>query len=230
MTPASPQVAFLRLHIPNWAGRLRIAHLSGLYAGAATPIDLQVAAVQRINDAAPDLTVLTGDFVTRGRRALDQLTGVLLGLESPALAVLGERDRLVGAAAVSEALARGGVRVLGDTCDAFGESAETVAVEGAHSGEALLLGVASSPHSAPLLWALGAPLVLAGSSRPHAKERAFPDGWSGTDAGQVYAHPGLGTPGIHKPARRHVAILDLVGAPAAACDEPIVRPWDFAAA
>jgi hypothetical protein len=123
---------------------------------------------------------------------------------------------------VATALERAGVTVLEDDWTPYGISAETVALPGG-----LLLGVTGSPEAAPLLWARGAPLVLAGSSGA----RAFPDGWSSSNGGQVYAHPGLGTPGIHRPARRHVAILDLVGISAATAPpaEPVARPWDFAA-
>ena len=65
---------------------------------------------------------------------------------------------------MANALERAAVTVLDDPATTRGESAETIALPGG-----LLLGVASSAAVAPLLWARGAPLVLAGASP------AFPD-------------------------------------------------------
>src|ERR671935_228199 len=62
----------------------------------------------------PDLILLTGDFVTRKRRYVPELTGLLEPLSAPlgVYAVLGNHDMVVGADAVSAAVEAAGARVL----------------------------------------------------------------------------------------------------------------------
>lgn len=43
--------------------RIRVAHLTDLHVGRATPMRVQHEAVRRTSAARPDVVVVTGDFV-----------------------------------------------------------------------------------------------------------------------------------------------------------------------
>jgi predicted MPP superfamily phosphohydrolase len=70
------------------------------------------AAVAEINALAPDLVILTGDFVTYSRRPMPLVGGLLAGLDAPTLAVLGNHDHFVDAAQVTGSLEGCGYAVL----------------------------------------------------------------------------------------------------------------------
>ncbi len=91
---------------------LRIAHLTDFHVGPFTPAARIRAAIAAANAFAPDLTVLTGDYVTAGFSGPGSLGSALGGLTSPTVAVLGNHDHAVGAPRVTAALERLGYRVL----------------------------------------------------------------------------------------------------------------------
>jgi predicted MPP superfamily phosphohydrolase len=92
---------------------VRIAQLSDIHVGTLTPVAHVRAAIAAANAAAPDLVVLTGDYVC-WRRDEAELAGEQLGgLEAPrVLAVLGNHDYYASADDVTRALERNGYEVL----------------------------------------------------------------------------------------------------------------------
>jgi len=92
---------------------VRIAQLSDIHVGNLTPAAHVRAAIDAANAAAPDLIVLTGDYVC-WKRSEAELAGVqLAGLRAPrVLAVLGNHDYFTWGAGVVAALARNGYEVL----------------------------------------------------------------------------------------------------------------------
>jgi len=91
---------------------LRVAQLSDLHVGTRTPPERIAAAVALANGLAPDLVVLTGDFVSRGRETVALLPDQLRGLAAPTVAVLGNHDHWVDAAGTTRALTGLGYAVL----------------------------------------------------------------------------------------------------------------------
>lgn len=81
----------LRGLAPSFAG-MRIAQVSDLHAGRSTPLSFIASAVEELNRMAPDIVVLTGDFVSHSRRHVVELCEVLARLRSRAFAVLGNHD------------------------------------------------------------------------------------------------------------------------------------------
>jgi predicted MPP superfamily phosphohydrolase len=102
----------LRLNPPG--PPLRVAFVSDLHAGPLTDPRLLRAAIGRIADAAPDLLLLGGDYVSLDHRHVLELTR-LLGALRPRLGVfgvLGNHDLWQDDVAISRALGEAGVRLL----------------------------------------------------------------------------------------------------------------------
>jgi predicted MPP superfamily phosphohydrolase len=91
---------------------LRIAQLSDLHVGDGTPDGRLILAVRKVNEAKPDLVLLTGDFVTHSAKPIDHIPLVLKGLDAPAYAVLGNHDHWVNAAKVRKGVEKMGYAVL----------------------------------------------------------------------------------------------------------------------
>jgi predicted MPP superfamily phosphohydrolase len=91
---------------------LRIAQLSDLHVGPRTSPDAIRAAVAAANAFAPDLAVLTGDYVSRRRAEVQGVRELLGGLAAPTLAVLGNHDVWIDPAGVAAALRGHGYEVL----------------------------------------------------------------------------------------------------------------------
>ncbi len=105
--------------LPSSTEPIKIALLSDIHTGNAVMRPERLASlVQTVNDAAPDIVVLAGDFVigenARGaaRRAEDLYP--LAGLKAPhgVFAVLGNHDHWTDPSAIKSSLARAGVTVL----------------------------------------------------------------------------------------------------------------------
>lgn len=94
---------------------LLIAQLSDLHVGWHTPDERIREAIATINQARPDVVLLTGDFVTWSRRPLLDMAGVLQGLQAPVFACLGNHDHRVDARAVRRILEDLGYTVLQNT-------------------------------------------------------------------------------------------------------------------
>jgi predicted MPP superfamily phosphohydrolase len=93
---------------------LRVAFVSDLHAGPLTDPRLLRAAIRGIADAAPDLVLMGGDYVSLHHSEVARLTSLLSGLE-PSLgifAVVGNHDLWQDDVAISRALSEAGVRLL----------------------------------------------------------------------------------------------------------------------
>ena len=91
---------------------LRIAHLSDIHVGQATS-DVRIRrAVAAVNEVAPDLVFLTGDYVTHSPRPLPRVSELLAGFLSPVFAVLGNHDHEVDALYLRACFERLGYTVL----------------------------------------------------------------------------------------------------------------------
>lgn len=157
---------------------LRIAHLTDMHFGRVTPERVQREAVRLTNSQAPDLVVITGDFVCHSQMYLDQLTDVLSTIEAPVIGVLGNHDYWSGADGVRQALDRAGVEVLRNHNTVITlrhERLQVVGLDDAYTGhadrEAAVRGLRSDlptialshiAEEADWLWHHGVPLVLAG--------------------------------------------------------------------
>jgi predicted MPP superfamily phosphohydrolase len=113
---------------------VRVAHLTDLHIGLSTPDGRITAAVRAINEARPDLVLLTGDFVTASRRPLTRVGRLLAGLLPPTLAVLGNHDHWVDAAAVRRDLEANGYAVLQNTWTSLRIHGAPLAVVGVDDG------------------------------------------------------------------------------------------------
>lgn len=91
---------------------LRVAQLSDLHVGRATPESRVQNAVTFLNELCPDLVLLTGDFVTRSAKPILRLAPLLGGLQAPCAAVLGNHDHWVAPHTVRRELERAGFAVL----------------------------------------------------------------------------------------------------------------------
>jgi hypothetical protein len=91
---------------------LRVAQLSDLHVGPRTARELIRAAVDEVNRFAPDLVVLTGDFLSHRKREVADLREQLGGLGAPTVAVLGNHDVWVDPRGATAALRGHGYEVL----------------------------------------------------------------------------------------------------------------------
>jgi hypothetical protein len=91
---------------------LTIAQLSDLHIGSGVPDGRIIAAVNALNAERPDLTVLTGDFVTNRFDPVERVPQLLERIESQAWAVLGNHDHWSDAKTVAGGLARADIGVL----------------------------------------------------------------------------------------------------------------------
>ncbi len=107
-------------NLPSAFLGLRIAQLSDIHLDEYTEPYFLEEVVKHVNSLAPDVVLLTGDFVTRGsltfvaaNHAAQRCAGILQTLLCPErYAVLGNHDVTVGAALVTSALQSHGVPVL----------------------------------------------------------------------------------------------------------------------
>ncbi len=218
----APHAVSATFRLPGWEGRLRVAHLTDLHFGNVTPLALQRAAVGMTNAARPDITVLTGDFVARGRGHLARLTATLGEIEGPKYAVLGNHDHWSGAEDVRRALEAAEIEVITNAWTVVGAGEDRLALccmddfttdrHDAHGATANLhgmpaLGLSHNPEGAPLLWGERVGLVLSGHTHGgqfHFRnvtsklyERVlgvkYLDGWYREEDRQVYVNPGVGS-------------------------------------
>jgi predicted MPP superfamily phosphohydrolase len=100
--------------LPPGLEGLRMVQLSDFHRSAVVGQWEIEQAVARANSLAPDLMVLTGDYVTVGRGYAEPCAAVLSALRAPLgrYAILGNHDYRVGAEAVAAALRHAGLTVL----------------------------------------------------------------------------------------------------------------------
>lgn len=154
-------------NLPAAAEGFRIAHLTDLHLRPVTTVENIRAAVDLANRLKPDVTVLTGDYVTNAAQDIEELAPVLaqLNARQGVFAVLGNHDWWTDAQVVQSGLRRAGVNVLMN----FG----VVLPEGVH-----LAGVDDPWSGAP---DLRAALAQSGSNMPTvllAHEPDFADDFS----------------------------------------------------
>lgn len=101
-------------NLPAAAEGFRIAHLTDLHLHPVTTLENIRAAVALANSLQPDVTVLTGDYVTGSAEDVFELAPVLAQLNARhgVFATLGNHDWWTDAAVVQSGLQRAGVTVL----------------------------------------------------------------------------------------------------------------------
>jgi len=156
----------------------RIAHITDQHVGRVTPMELQQAAISLVNSKAPDLVLLTGDFVSHSDLFLDDLSFLMSKLHAPSFAVLGNHDHWNDAQGVAKALRKATVEVLENQNTIVtikGQELQLVglddaythhddvekATKGMRSG-LTTIGLSHIAEKAHELWAKGVDLVLSG--------------------------------------------------------------------
>ncbi len=93
---------------------IRVGFAADFHAGPTTPLETIELACAVLRDAAPDLILLGGDFVSLRGRDAEQLLEPLRQLRAPLgmFAVLGNHDHWADAGPVRSVLERAGVRLL----------------------------------------------------------------------------------------------------------------------
>ncbi len=91
---------------------LRIAQLSDVHVGPRTSPAVIRGAIEEANAFAPDLVVLTGDYLSRSRGEVEGVRALLGGLAAPTVAVLGNHDVWLDPAGTAAALRGHGYAVL----------------------------------------------------------------------------------------------------------------------
>jgi predicted MPP superfamily phosphohydrolase len=110
----TPEIALRLTSLAAAFDGYRIALVTDLHHGPAVPSGWLARVAHRMGELAPDLVLLGGDFVSHARRDLRGLDEIIGRFRAPdgALAVLGNHDHWVDPDAVSEAIERGGARLL----------------------------------------------------------------------------------------------------------------------
>jgi predicted MPP superfamily phosphohydrolase len=167
---------------------LRVAQLSDLHVGERTPAERIRAAVEEANRFAPDLVVLTGDYLSRSRAGVGLMREQLGGLRAPTVAVLGNHDHWVDPAGAAGALEGHGYAVLRNQHTVLSLRGAPLAVVGIddlltrHADPARALSgvrpgsrlvLAHGPKTADLLRGAGEPLLVL-SGHTHGGQVAVP--------------------------------------------------------
>lgn len=117
---------------PAFAG-FRIVQISDLHVNGWLTPDRLVEVAGRVNDLAPDVVAITGDFVSN-RMAYDRagLVAALAAFDAPTLAVLGNHDHRQpgGPDSVRAMLADAGVKVLDNAVHTFQRGAARLHIAG----------------------------------------------------------------------------------------------------
>lgn len=191
-TGERPRIEEVDLRVPGLDPAhdgLRVAHLTDLHAGPRTPDELIRAAVADANALAPDLVLLTGDFVCSDRREVGLMRELMGGLAAPTYAVLGNHDIWTDRRGCAAALRGLGYEVLENawtSVDFRGAPLAIVGVGDARTGvedvgRAIVglpagrapLVLAHGPRTADRLRRLGRPLVCL-SGHTHGGQISLP--------------------------------------------------------
>lgn len=196
---------------------LRLAHLTDFHGGHHLPADYLEHVIERTMATEPDAITLTGDYIHKGYKHIDDVARILARLKAPlgVYAVLGNHDYSVRNAtgmrrhrglhhAVAQALAARGIRVLRNEAAVLEQAGARIAVAGIDdlwSGECnptAALGdlcpqtprivLAHNPQTVDLLAGLRCDLMLSGH----------------THGGQVN-WPGIGRVFLGRQGRRFAA-------------------------
>jgi uncharacterized protein len=109
--------------LPDAFAGLKLVQISDFHFEEYTEAPFLEAVVRQVNAVAPDLVVLTGDFVSSnplgqrfGARMSYRCAEILSRIQCPLrYAIMGNHDVLVGAAAVTDALIAHGIPVLANS-------------------------------------------------------------------------------------------------------------------
>lgn len=105
------------ISVPNWRGpRLRVALVTDLHLNGMLPDSHYRLVLERVQEAAPDLIFLLGDFVSDEPGFAAHLTDLLGDVHGKhgAFAILGNHDYWADPVAVRSALTAAGVAVIGN--------------------------------------------------------------------------------------------------------------------
>jgi predicted MPP superfamily phosphohydrolase len=174
------------------AETMRIGFASDLHAGPTTALATIELACTALRDAAPDLILLGGDFVSLRGRDAERLLEPLRQLRAPlgVFAVLGNHDHWSNAELVRSVLERAGVRLLhneGARLPAPFDRTMVVGLDDHFSGTPDATRVAWDPALVTLLLihqpsgildAAGRPFDIAMAGHTHAGQILLPGGWA----------------------------------------------------
>lgn len=99
-------------HLDERHDGLVVGHLTDIHIGPRTPDERILSAVDALNEARPDIVILTGDYVTRKGDPLERVPELLGRLQIPSVAVLGNHDHWTDAKTITRDLERIGIPVL----------------------------------------------------------------------------------------------------------------------
>lgn len=211
------------VHGRNVVRPLRVAHVTDVHAGISTPLGAMQQAIWAVRRSAPDVVVLTGDYLNRSLKFVERLRRFVGALPGPKVAILGNHDYWSGADGVTRALESERVKVLrnqnveltlphtrltvvGVDDETTGHADVERAFHGvAHRNRALVL--THHPKTADAIDAAGGRLVLAGHT--HGGQIAVPvitrtisrlggnryiGGWYRLrEGGHLYVNAGIGS-------------------------------------
>lgn len=201
---------------------LRVVHITDLHVGMGTPTERLWQAVASVRQAAPDLVVLTGDYLNHTLTHLERLRRLVAALPRPCVATLGNHDHWSGAEAITDALESVGARVLANQSTVISTKAGDVPVVGIDDGytehedvDRAFAGVARPedalvlshfPETADAIAARGGRLILSGHTHGgHVNVRGvspivyrgaglrYVSGWYTVGDARLYVNAGLGT-------------------------------------
>jgi uncharacterized protein len=100
--------------LPDELVGLRIAQISDLHLRPHTTPEQIAKAVRQVNELAPDIIVITGDFITSSHKDAGELADILSGLKAPhgTYGSLGNHDCWNKPQVITQELERGGVQML----------------------------------------------------------------------------------------------------------------------
>ncbi len=230
-------------YLPPGLSGLRVAHLTDLHRSRLTSDHVLREAVALANAAEPDLTVITGDFVSNDRNDIDPCARIVCDLRARlgVFAVLGNHDYYTDAPRVLHALAHVGVKVLVNQSVCLEGGLHLVGLdEDRHGKPNLAHAFAGLPSQSPALVLLHNPafaekiadracVALAGHTHGGqvrvpiltAREvrrigaKHYRAGWFTLGKTRLYVNQGLGQVGLPLRLFCHpeVAFLTLVSAP-----------------
>ncbi len=99
-------------YLPEHLSGTRIAQISDIHLGEYTGPEKLWHAVEIVNQLAPDMLFLTGDYVTRTAQQADALVDPLRALTMPTYGILGNHDLWTDRATVADYLAETPVQLL----------------------------------------------------------------------------------------------------------------------
>jgi predicted MPP superfamily phosphohydrolase len=194
-----------RHHAEHLDEPIRVAHITDQHVGRVTPLPIQMEAIAEINEAAPDVVLITGDFVCHSQAYLQDLSEVIAALDAPTFAVLGNHDHWSGSQGVRKALFRGGAEILDNANTILKvrhQALQLVGIDDAYTGHADVeravrgirpdlptIGLSHIGEMADRMWAHGISLVLSGHTHAGQITVANLHRWTaGKLAGHKYIH------------------------------------------